>query len=234
MRGAHLAAPEPMQGTLLPCSESQWNNGEIGSNEPLFASSFSPTAAIGSFASICQASHVLGLVLRHRSERSIRNIDLLLRLSEARRLHLTLLALNTHVAQKSFETANERSFNVAAAFCFCARIILYGMYACNEDYDLNGVRLAEESEIQRTFLEGMKDVTRGVYQLSQRILQTVQKADQPSLSTGLLICHALYLAASECAWFIQEDNTFEGIAGLKAMIELLRAIGSKWLVASEL
>jgi hypothetical protein len=232
--GIHLATPEPLQDTLLPCSESHWNRGEIGSNEPLFASSFGTSTEIGSFARTCQASHILGLVLRHRDDRNSDTMAIQFRLSEAQQLHQALVALNAHLAQKPRDIEDTSNKEVAAALCYCARIILYGMYACNEDYTANQYRIPEESEMQRTSMQGLKEVSHSVYQLAQRVLHAAMTTDHLSLSTNLLVGHCLYLASSECAWFIREDNNLEGVACLKAMVELLKAIGTKWLVAGKL
>lgn len=231
--GVHLATPEPLHGTLLPCLESHWDVGEIGSNEPLFATSFTTSTNIGSFAHTCQASHVLGLVLRHRDDHNSPTIDPHFGISEAQQLHQTLVALNTHLAHKPRGAGDKSNIEVAIALCYCARVILYGMYACNEDYTANRPRIAEESEMQRTSMDGLKEVTHGVYQLSQRILHSAMTTDHLSLSKSLLVCHCLYQASSECAWFIREDNNLEGPACLKAMVELLRAIGTKWPVAGK-
>jgi hypothetical protein len=233
LSGVHLATPDPLQGTLLPCAESHWDRGEIGSNEPLFASSFATGTDIGYFARICQASHILSLVLRHRDDHTSSTIDPHFRLSEAQQLHQTLVALSTHFPQNPRSVENGGNIEVAAALCCSARIILYGMYACNEDYTANRPRLAEESEMQRTSLEGLKDVTHSVYQLAQRISHSAMTTDHLSLSKHLLVCHCLYQASSECAWFIREDNNLEGVACLKAMVELLKSIGAKWLVAGK-
>lgn len=232
LRGLHLATPEPLQGTLLPCPESCWDRGEIGYNEPLFVSSFATSTDIGSFARTCQASHILGLVFRHRDDHDSSTIDPHFRLSEAKQLHHTLVALNMHLSQKTCDIGDKSNMEVAAALCYCARIILYGMYACN-DYSPNQPRISEESEMQRISMEGLKEVTNGVYQLAQRVLHAAITTDHHALSKNLLVCHCLYLASSECAWFAREDNNLEGVACLKAMVELLKAIGTKWLVAGK-
>ncbi|KAL2072433.1 hypothetical protein VTL71DRAFT_11776 [Oculimacula yallundae] len=231
MTGVHFAAPDPFQGTLLPCTESHWDRGEIGSNEPFFASSFATDTRIGFFALTCQASHILGLVLRHRDGHKSA-IDAQFHLVEAKQLHQTLVALNAHI-QQNLNVGVKNNAEIATALCCSARIVLYGVYACNEDYVANRPRLAEESEMQRLSLEGLKEVTYITYQLAQRISHAATTMDPLSLSKNLLVCHSLYQASSECAWFIREDNNLEGIMCLRAIVELLRSIGTKWLVASK-
>ncbi|KFX97582.1 hypothetical protein O988_04787 [Pseudogymnoascus sp. VKM F-3808] len=229
--GLPLATPEPRQGALLPCAESNWNRGEFGSNQPLFVSSFGNNTEVGSFAKTCQASHVLGLILRHRDDRSNNSIDGQFRLSEAKQLHLTLVALNRHLAQNIHAFVDGSSTDIAAALCYSARIILYEMYACNEHY--GQPRLSDEAWMQQASMEGLKEVTRSVYQLAQKILDVAVVTDSLLLSKSLLVCHCLYQASSECAWFIREDKTIEEVACLEAMVMLLRAIGKKWHIAKE-
>lgn len=229
--GLPLATPEPRQGALLPCAESNWNQGEFGSNQPLFVSSFGNNTEVGSFAKTCQASHVLGLILRHRDDRNNNSINAQFRLSEARQLHLTLVALNRHLAQNRHALVDDSNTDIAAALCYSARIILYGMYACNEHYDQP--RLPDEAVLQQESMEGLKEVTRGVYQLAQKVLGVAVATDNLLLSKSLLVCHCLYQASSECAWFIREDQRVEEVACLEAMVVLLRAIGKKWRIASK-
>lgn len=231
--GLPLATPEPIQGALLPCAESNWNQGEFGSNQPLFVSSFGNNTEVGSFAKICQASHVLGLILRHRDARSDNSIDAQFRLSEAKQLHLTLVALNRHLTQNMHPFVDGSNTDIAPALCYSARIILYDMYICNEHYVAGQPRLPDEELMQQASMEGLKEVTRGVYQLSQNILGAAVATDGLLLSKSLLVGHCLYQASSECAWFIREDKRVEEVACLEAMVMLLRAIGKKWRIGSK-
>ncbi len=48
-----------------------------------------------------------------------------------------------------------------------------------------------------------------------------------------LICYSLYHAASECAWFIKENQTDEIITMMKTYIDHLMAIEKRWKVAGE-
>ncbi|KAH6713691.1 hypothetical protein BKA61DRAFT_735295 [Leptodontidium sp. MPI-SDFR-AT-0119] len=103
--GQPLVTPEPLQGTLLPSSEECWDlGGRLGSNVPLFASSFTLDTEIGEYASTCQAAHVL--VLRHCDDQNNTVIDTHYRISEAQRLHQTIVLLNLHLAGQVSATAN--------------------------------------------------------------------------------------------------------------------------------
>jgi len=45
---------------------------------------------------------------------------------------------------------------------------------------------------------------------------------------------SLYGAAGELAWYIREDNSVEGVACLRGIVEPLRALRRKWRVAGKL
>lgn len=233
MSGFPLATPDPPKNALLPCSESSWDRGEMGSNEPLFASSFTPSSDVGLFASTCQASHILGLVLRHRDDRSDNILDPYFRFSEAQRLHQTLMALNTHLTQSTNSFGNNNGKEVAVAICFSARLVLYDMYACNEQYTAGRARIAEETEMQRASMEGLKEVSNGVSNLAQHISSAAMMTTEPLLSKSPLVCNCLYEASLQWAWFIREDGSLEGVARLKAIVELLKETGRKWQVSGK-
>ncbi|CZR70052.1 uncharacterized protein PAC_19953 [Phialocephala subalpina] len=205
-RGMPLLTPEPLQGTLLPCKESSWDQGEIGLNEPLFASSFGNNPEIGLFASTCQASHILGLVLRHRDEHRSGDTDPHFRLSEALRLHQTLVALDNHLDPQVDAT-------VAAALCYSARLVLYNIYACNENYSTIGRRIQEETEMQRASINGLREVSQKVYQLAQQFQNAAIMNGVSVISQSLLLCNCLYQAAGEWAWFVREEKSMDGRMG---------------------
>lgn len=213
-RGSPLSTPSCLQGTLLPTTESSWNAGEIGTNQPLFATSFTPTTQIGSFAGACQASHILGLVLHHRNTSCI---DTRLRLLEALQLHRTLVSLDRHLAENPGHV-------LARALCYSARLVLYGFYGCNEHFEVSEERVSEETEMQSASLAGLREVSHSVYGLASAQLgvETVSP----------LLCHCLYLAASELAWFLREGVSGE-VACLGVVVGLLRRVGERWGVAGE-
>ncbi|KAH7397778.1 hypothetical protein BKA64DRAFT_753456 [Cadophora sp. MPI-SDFR-AT-0126] len=233
--GQPLATPEPLQGTLLPCSEDSWDNqgGRLASNVPLFASSFSLTTEIGSYASTCQAAHILGLVLRHRDEQNTVVSDTHYRIAEAQRLHKTLVLLSLHLSgQATMDTHNVTNNFTAMGLCYAARVALYNMYACNEHYSATEARLGEETEMQQASIDGLKEVTQCVYQFAHSILDVAILDDQ-LISRSLLLTHSLYFAASELAWFIREMNYAEDVQFLKVIVELLTVMSRTWRVAKQ-
>ncbi|TVY31880.1 hypothetical protein LOCC1_G008317 [Lachnellula occidentalis] len=220
VHGLPLNVSEPLKGTLLPCTESIWNSGEIGTNQPLFASSFTSTIEVGSFASACQASHVLGLVLRHRDDPNKATTDPHFRLSEAQQLHQTLLALSTYLDHQ----AQDCSMVGAIALCYSARLVLYDMYACNNQFSALGIRMSEEEDMQKASINGYGDVTREILNLLD---------DDGGLVENPFLCHCLYQTAAVFAWFIREKGDVEEVAGLRTVVGRLRGIERTWRVAGE-
>lgn len=125
-----------------------WNSGQFGINVSLFACSFAASTEIGSFASTCQASHMLGLVLRHRDDNNNLVMDTHYRISEAIRLHQTLVLLNMDLTGKAFIDSQDNNIAVAMGLCCAAQVTLYNIYACNEHYSAGGPRITEETEMQ--------------------------------------------------------------------------------------
>lgn len=224
-----LATPTPPNATLLPCIESNWDSGLIAPNEPLFVNSFTEDTSMGTFASACQASHILSLVLQHRYDhKSGTETDPQFRLSQALQLHQTLTALHEHVNH-----AGSGDKILAQAFCHSARLILYGMYACNDATDHNRLRIAEETTMQRASLQGIKDVLVAVFALAQRIegMRSASNADLFDISP--MICHCLADAASECAWFVREEDNVASVEMLRVIVVCLQRLEKRWRVAGE-
>ncbi|KAE8450385.1 hypothetical protein EG329_006459 [Mollisiaceae sp. DMI_Dod_QoI] len=231
--GVPLAAPDPGHGDLLPCSDQNWAEGDVGSNHPLFSSSFSSILDVGHFASTCQASHILGRVLNHRDDATNR-LDRPFRLSQAMQLHQALVALDSDLSQRCFSSDFLQLNNddspafVAFALCCSGRLILYNMYGCNEPDENLGQqsRLPEDTEMQQVALDGIREVI--LFRMSLLSQTLMMRTDLGSP----LICYSLYHAASECAWFIKENQTDEIITMMKTYIDHLMAIEKRWKVAA--
>ncbi|KAF1988639.1 hypothetical protein K402DRAFT_391863 [Aulographum hederae CBS 113979] len=230
--GVPLAAPDPGNGDLLPCSEVDWFVGDNGSNHPFFTSSFSVNLELGNFACLCQASHILGRVLHHRDDVNDR-LDRRFRMAEAMQLERALVALDSNLSQRhssvyisSQESAHMASFE-ALALCCCARLLLYNMYGCNEpDQDsIQQERLSEDTEMQQISLAGVRQI------ILERMLPVAQMLATRVKETGPIICYSLYHCASECAWFIKEDPNEETIGAMRTYVDLLTAIENRWKVA---
>jgi hypothetical protein len=229
--GVPLSTPEPGNGDLLPCPDGVWAEGEIGLNHPLFTHTLSNTLEIGPSASTCQASHLLGRVLRHRDETS-NQIERRLRLTEALQLHRASSALDMDLAQRyvTLITSDSSAAITAIAIVCSARLILYGMYGCNEpdQHSNHEERLPEDTEMQQISLNGIREIIVSQMALVSRTLLMRSDLANP------MVCYSLYHAASECAWFIRENETHEMVFTMQGYVELLTAVAKRWRVGCEL
>lgn len=164
--GLAVAAPAPGSDCLLPCTDVEWDQGSISTNEPLFAESFNMGASLGPFARTCQAAHMLDKVLAHvNRRRNDGGQDATEVLIEAIQLHKALQALDASLILPDQPTKDsyrspemlmlgqggeDGHHQCAMALCCSARFLLYSEYGCN---DFNGrkrscERVALESEAQ--------------------------------------------------------------------------------------
>ena len=229
------SAPDPTVEHLLPTNDKGWNEGKIGSNEALLTQYFSPKTALGPFARTCQAVHMLCKVLRHVQGRRS-TTDITEALQEAMQLNNALIALDASInaaqdVSSDSEADTSQSFT-SMALCTSARFLLYNDYACNEpdDHQLQS-RLALEAEAQSVFLAGIKALaSTSVPKLAQRI----RKRGAAGLSNNPILASCLYHAATECAWFIKEDDDAEMYLSLGHILAALQVIHSEWQVAGRL
>lgn len=95
-------------------------------SEPLYVSS--PTAVHASpFARTCQATHLLGRLIRHLNDR---NVEPAFRFSEAGQLHRTLTALASLLSDE-FQASPDQ-LSSAIALIYGGMLHLYDPYACTE------------------------------------------------------------------------------------------------------
>jgi hypothetical protein len=228
--GIPLATPEPSNGDLLPCPDNIWAEGEVGLNHPLFTHTLSNNLEIGHSASTCQAAHLLGRVIHHRDDPANR-IDRQFRLTEALQLHRAASALDADLAQRYIALINhDSSAAITATAIVCsARLILYSMYGCNEPDrpSSHEDRLPEDTDMQRISLDGIREIIVSRMALVSQALMMRTDLANP------MVCYSLYHAASECAWFIKENDTLEMISTMQSYVELLRAVAKRWKVGCE-
>ncbi|KAH7156585.1 hypothetical protein EDB81DRAFT_395582 [Dactylonectria macrodidyma] len=229
--GFHLAIPEPAQGTLLPTADTEWFRGEIGPNQALFMTGFSPDSTIGPFSRVCQTSHILGRVINHRNYRKdSENWGLIL--DEAIQLNTTLTALDSYVSQPMEALqSDEWVSTIDVALCTCARLALYHLYACNEP-DVSAPRRAEESIMQAASIAGIKQI---ISTRSPALAQCVLRQGAENLDrSSPLVVQCLYDAATECQWFLKEGDVVEGAATtLRLLMGALNLLAQRWGLAEK-
>ncbi|OBS15187.1 hypothetical protein FPOA_13929 [Fusarium poae] len=229
-----MSAPEPNTNDLLPCNDDDWNNGRIGFNEALFTRNFHSPSSVGQFARVCQAVHMFGKVLGHIRARK-KDTDPVEMTAEALQLHNVLVALDQGIMRNDDDmTSGHGSLHAALSLCSLARLLLYNEYACNEpSFSTSRERLATEVEMQRISLTSIQDiVSKTIPQMSRQIVSaSQQETKRPRHSPILASC--LYHAATECAWFVKENNDEEMVAGLEAITQALVVLKSEWVVCDK-
>ncbi|ENH75822.1 hypothetical protein FOC1_g10001972 [Fusarium oxysporum f. sp. cubense race 1] len=229
-----MAAPDPNTNDLLPCNDDDWTNGRIGFNEALFTRNFHSPSSVGQFARVCQAVHMFGKVLRHIKSRE-KDTDPVELTAEALQLHIVLTALDQGIKSNDCHImATHGSFHSALSLCSLARLLLYNEYACNEpSFSTARERLAAEVEMQQISLASIQDiVSKTIPQMARQIVSASQQQSKgPRHSPILAGC--LYHAATECVWFVKENNDAEMVAGLEAITHALEALKSEWTVCNE-
>ena len=126
------------------------------------------------------------------------------------------------------ESEQAGSLSVAYAMAFSAKTVLLNMYACTEtNRRLNS---AEETEMQALALGEFHAMVDEVVRFGQG-LQLSQPTRLAALSP--LICDCLYQGASTAAWYLNESGSEDMARSLDILNGCLRAIQSRWRVASE-
>ncbi|KAF4415338.1 Zn(II)Cys6 transcriptional activator [Fusarium acutatum] len=226
-----MAAPDPTTNDLLPCNDDDWTNGRIGFNEALFTRNFHSPSSVGQFAKVCQAVHMFGKVLRHIKARE-KDTDPVELTAEALQLHIVLTALDQGIMSNGCDImAVHGSLHSALSLCSLARLLLYNEYACNEpSFTTARERLATEVEMQQISLASIQlIVSKTIPQMARQIVSASQQQSKgPRHSPILAGC--LYHAATECAWFVRENNDAEMVKGLEAITHALQILKSKWPV----
>jgi hypothetical protein len=221
-----FAMPEPTSDQLLPVNDDDWDNGNIAASEALYAKSFSNATSLGSFAKMCQAAYLLGKVGQH-AEASLSATDMSSFASEALQLGQTLGSFHRALDEAELidgtPPTTESCRQAARAICISAQFKLCQMYGCN-NIERPAARefVAEETEMQSFVLERTKSLA----------LETVPNLAR-NISGGPLIARALYVAATECAWFIREDDESAMYVALWTLIGRLRYMGERWAVAGK-
>ncbi|KAF5243199.1 hypothetical protein FANTH_8297 [Fusarium anthophilum] len=231
-----MAAPDPTTNDLLPCNDDDWTNGRIGFNEALFTRNFHSPSSLGQFARVCQAVHMFGKVLRHikAREKDIEPVELT---AEALQLHIVLTALDQGIVSHDCDcdiTAAHGSLHSASSLCSLARLLLYNEYACNEpSFSTARERLAAEVEMQQIALASIQHiVSKTIPQMARQMVSASQQQSKgPRHSPILASC--LYHAATECAWFVKENNDAEMVAALEAITQALQVLKSEWAVCGK-
>jgi hypothetical protein len=112
--------------------------------------------------------------------------------------------------------------------------VLYNQYACNEPGQvLPTERLAEEVEMQQISLSGIRELATKTIPLMARKMISDNQQQSAALSNSPVLAGCLYHAATECAWFIKENDEVEMVDGLESIVQALRVLRSEWSVCGK-
>lgn len=242
-----LALPEPPQAVPLPISDMGWQSNQISgveaSKSPEISDSSltSSSPSVGHFSTMCQASHLMGLVLKHLTcskppagddgHNSTEHFD------EALQLHNTLVALDSCISLGDWQSEiNHNNLEVLSMVC-SSRFILYNKHGCNEPDVRSGAdRLRVETEIKRESVAGIiKLATVRVPELARIVVTGAENGQnaQNGRNIGFMLAQCFYHAATECAWFIREGFGSVMASSLDVIISALKIIAKSWDLAGE-
>ncbi|EXJ83472.1 hypothetical protein A1O1_07095 [Capronia coronata CBS 617.96] len=218
--GHPLATDDPHRNDVLPADDDMWDEGEVTTSEPLYVSSPTNVRA-APFARTCQATHLLGRLIRLMNDRLL---DSPLRFTEAIHLFRTLQALS-----KLLEDDVQRSpmrYVTALALCYGALLHLSDPFSCTDTN--RGDHTVEETEMQTLAISGLKPTAADILQFSQLLMSSM-----PTSTAGIspLICDSLYVAASTYAWLAHESGLREMGEAYHALRRSLETINCRWTAA---
>jgi hypothetical protein len=216
-----LATGDPPPNTVLPAEDSKWDIGDMTSSEPLYVTS--PTSVkAGGFARTCQATHLMGRLVRLTNDRT----DTPLRYTEGMQLYRTLHALGTILPTELAQ--NEQQFSTPLFLCYGALLHLCDPFCCAETN--HGDRTVEETEMQVVAINGIKKAAIEVLGFAE----TVKMLLRENISAiSPLMLDGLYMAAATFAWFTHESGSVEDSRNYHVLKEILIQMNVRWAAAGE-
>ena len=187
-----FATLDPCLDTYLPTDDGSWDRGQILVAAPL-ALSASQTTKAAPFARTCQASHLMGKVVRHLDDRQL---PMDFRIDEALQLHRTARALADVLAEEAErdDPTKQPTLCSSIAICYSALLTLYDGYSCTE----RSIQDAPESRLvlQKACIEGLDAVSAQAFHFARRVRTFVDRASLGQLSP--LVIDSLYQCAANC------------------------------------
>ena len=199
-----------------------WDEGEMATSEPLYVSTPTNVRA-GPFARTCQATHLLGRLIRLLNDRLL---DAPLRFTEAIQLHRTLQAL-ANLLPGDVQRSTEQ-YGTPLAICYSGLLHLCDPFACTESN--RGDHTVEETEMQTIAIAGMKSVAADILQFS-RLFRLSMIKNPTAISP--LVGDCIYSAAATYAWLVHESGSKENADAYHELKRILEAMASRWGVASQ-
>lgn len=233
-KGRPFACQDVRPDELLPVDDNHWDRGELALSQPL-AVSTSSTVQVCPFGRTCQASHLLGHVLRHIGDR---DSDAEFRHQEAFQLSRTLQALYATVVNESnllFENMNDAIADLplflATALCHSALLSLCDWYCCTENCEAENMGDANLLEMQRIAIAGLKEKSDAVFEFSQHLRAVAELGGMLRMSP--LVCDCLYQATANYLWYNSETGNPDYLPMAHAVKDVLATLGTRWNAARQ-
>lgn len=220
--GHPLATDDSARNDVLPADDTLWDEGEITTSEPLYVSSPTNVRA-GAFTRTCQASHLLGRLIRLLNDRLL---DSPLRFTEAIQLQKTLQALANLLPNDVHQSP--MSYGTSLAICYSALLHLCDPFACTESN--RGEHTVEETEMQAISIIALKSVSADVLEFSH-LLQMAMTSNLAAISP--LVGDCIYSAAATYAWLVHESGSREMADAYHTLRNVLEKMASRWAVGWE-
>ncbi|KAJ5522778.1 hypothetical protein N7513_013351 [Penicillium frequentans] len=221
-----LCTEDPNRDTLLPASDSAWDNGEMMCPERVLLSSNSDTP-VSSFARLAQASNLLGRVVKHCNDTSLEIeyvLDNFERLTQTIIAFLQLITTNQDLSSNPFSTA--------AAICFSALFKLASHHACDMHIE-QGLDIAVASrvrEIMQRSVQMLKDTSNQVILFVRDTRQSLTSETMELVSPLVLNC--IYSSTANLSWMGIENGAPQYAVGKAVCEEMLQSLGARWKAAN--
>ncbi|KUJ19923.1 uncharacterized protein LY89DRAFT_731169 [Mollisia scopiformis] len=217
-----LALAETGRKEYLPVDDKAWERGDKVASEPLFVSS-STNIAAAPYARLCQASHLLSLVLTYVND-NVSSASM--RLEEAQQLARAVLSLCTFMQT---EVSNEATrICVPMAICYSALIVLYE-HASNNGQ--TGYSLPEEEGLRDLGVSGLHGLIPLITEYAIHI-QTILPYNIDQASP--FICNCLYRFAVWISGMADASAKSNNTRAIKLARDTLEKLSQRWMVAEYL
>ncbi|KAK5678555.1 hypothetical protein LTS10_008999 [Elasticomyces elasticus] len=226
-RGKPFASADPGLDTHLPTDDASWDKGVMLVAAPLSLSA-SQTIRAAPFARTCQASHLLGKVIRHLNDPSM---DPEYKFEEAQQLNRTFRALAAVLPDEAADNRGSEEHQptlcTSMAICYSALLTLYDNYSCTE----RAVPGGPEAQLlmQEVSINGLREFSETVVHLARRVRAFVEREGAGRLSP--LVIDSFYQAAANYAWYVRESSDVECAGRLAELKEVLALVDGRWRVA---
>lgn len=174
------------------------------------------------FARLCQASRLLGKVLRHHGQVDVQATE---RFQQASDLYLELSDLARVLVHQAAMPQEYLGFSTPMSICFSALCALCDPYACHVSGDQPTT--PEESKMQTQAVDGLKTVSSSIKEFSDHLtLQTTNNLDIERVSP--FVVETLYTAGANYAWDVRETGNEASQESLDSIRQSLGRLGGKW------